>query len=206
MPGSYPTSFHTRRDSIALDHFAGSNHNMTSQNFNLNTDLSQLFANYENSSCILTPEITQGPYYVKGEYFRSSVAEGQGGVPVHLEYQYIDIATCAPAAGLFIETWSANATGVYSGVATPGNGNSQDQSNLDTTFLRGITETDVDGVGCFDTIYPGHYTGRSNHIHIMTHHDGQVLANGTYKGGNMTHVGQLFFPEDLTDAVEGTEQ
>jgi protocatechuate 3,4-dioxygenase beta subunit len=55
--------------------------------------------------------------------------------------------------------------GVYSGVIASGNGNSNDDSNLDATFLRGLQKTDDEGVAQFQTIFPGHYTGRATHIH-----------------------------------------
>ena len=51
-------------------------------------------------------------------------------------------------------------TGVYSGVAASGNGNSDDLTNLDNTFLRGIVQTDVNGVAQYETVFPGHYTSR----------------------------------------------
>jgi len=78
---------------------------------------------------VLTPGITWGPYYVSGELVRSNVVDGQEGVAIHLEYQYIDVSTCEPIEGLWIDTWNANSTGVYSGVQG-GNGNSNDASNL----------------------------------------------------------------------------
>ena len=64
--------------------------------------------------------------------------------------------------------------------------------------------TDSSGVAAFDTIFVGHYSGRASHIHLIAHHGGTVLSNGTYQGGNISHVGQLFFPEDLKTAVEAT--
>lgn len=36
------------------------------------------------------------------------------------------------------------------------NGNRDDASNLNNTFLRGIQQTDSDGVVQFSTIFPGH--------------------------------------------------
>lgn len=41
-----------------------------------------------------------------------------------------------------------------------------DPANLDTTFLRGIQQTDADGAVQFDTLFPGHYTGRAPHTHV----------------------------------------
>lgn len=117
----------------ALESFEADNHNYTSSDFTTSTSASSLFANYKNVSCILTPEITWGPYYVSGELIRSNVVDDQEGVAIHLEYQYIDINTCEPVEGLYIDTWNANSTGVYSGVEG-GNGNNDDASNL-VSFL-----------------------------------------------------------------------
>lgn len=123
-------SFKTRRDLAALETFEADNHNYTTSDYTSTTAASTLFANYNNVSCILTPEVTEGPYYVTGEYIRSDVTDGQEGVPVHLEYQYIDVSTCEVVEGLYVDTWQANATGVYSGVQASGNGNEDDASNL----------------------------------------------------------------------------
>jgi len=57
----------------------------------------------------------------------------------------------------------------------------------------------------FQTIFPGHYQGRASHIHVVAHEGGAVNVNGTFSGGNLTHVGQLFFDEDLRSAVEAVE-
>lgn len=62
------------------------------------------------------------------------------------------------------DIWSANSTGVYGGVQSQGNGNYDDTSNLDSTFLRGIQQADDDGVVQFSTIFPGHYQGRTTHV------------------------------------------
>jgi hypothetical protein len=63
-------------------------------------------------------------------------------------------------------TTDGNQQGVYSGVEASGNGNSE-AGNLDATFLRGIQKSDEDGVVYFQSVFPGHYTGRATHIHGM---------------------------------------
>ena len=50
-----------------------------------------------------------------------------------------------------------NATGVYSGVVADSNGNPDDASNLDETWLRGIQPTSADGISTFKTIFPVSY-------------------------------------------------
>jgi hypothetical protein len=111
---------------------------------------------------------------------------------------------------VFLEMWHCNATGVYSGVSASGNGNSDDTSNLNTTFLRGIQPSDVNGVVQFETIFPGHYTGRATHIHILSHNVNEttIRTNGTLLGSSFTahssHVGQIFFDQSIISQVEET--
>lgn len=80
--------------------------------FTPNMDASAIFS--ANTSCILAPEVTAGPYYVLGELVRKDVKEDQIGVDLCLEVQYIDVETCNPVEGLFVDIWNCNATGVYS--------------------------------------------------------------------------------------------
>ncbi|KIW04501.1 hypothetical protein, variant [Verruconis gallopava] len=159
-----------------------------------------------NSSCILNPEVTEGPYYVLGELVRKNVTEGFAGVPLTLDIQIIDVNTCEPVPDIMLDFWHCNSTGVYSGVVANGNGNSADLTNLDTTFNRGIQKADDDGVVTFDSTFPGHYTGRATHIHIMGHIGATVGANNTLSSqGSIAHVGQIFFDQDLISQVEAVE-
>lgn len=183
----------------------------SSKDVTLGSDELSLFE--DNSTCILQPEVTQGPYYIDGELIRSDTRETQEGVPLYLDVQLIDTSTCEPVPAVFMDIWHCNATGVYSGVSASGNGDSNDTTNLDNTFLRGIQESDVNGVVQFETIVPGHYTGRAPHIHVLTHNtnDTIVRTNGTLlaAGNNFTttasHVGQVFFDQSLLAAVSALE-
>lgn len=65
------------------------------------------------------------------------------------------------------------------------------------TFLRGIQLTDKDGAVSFRTIFPGVYPGRTNHIHFKVHIGGHA-SRATYKEGHVSHIGQVFFPEETT--------
>ncbi|KAL4796585.1 Intradiol ring-cleavage dioxygenase [Aspergillus venezuelensis] len=96
---------------------------------------------------------------------------------------------------------------LFSGVVASGNGNSNDESNSDTTFLRGVQSSGDDGVVQFESIFPGHYTGRAVHIHVVTHPGDhfEVLPNNTLAGlydTRASHVGQIFFDQDLITEVE----
>ncbi|KAI1191843.1 Intradiol ring-cleavage dioxygenase [Nemania serpens] len=186
-----------RRDAASLQKWAAQSHNKTGAiNLNKESTNEEIFGS--NTSCVLTPDNANGPYFVYQEHIRSNVVEQAVGVPMHLEIQFIDVNTCKPATTLLVDTWSCNATGIYSGVSGAGEG------GLGTTFLRGVQPTDADGVVSFDTIFPGHYQGRATHQHLIVHVGATTLPNGTYTGGRVAHLSQLFFDQALRDAVEAT--
>lgn len=175
----------------------------SSYSWDMFTPLTEVFD--ANTSCILAPEVTDGPYYVVGEYMRSNVKEElySDGVDVFLEVQYIDINTCEPVPSVAVDIWNANATGTYSGIYTSGN---YAADGLNSTYLRGIQLTDHEGVASFETIFPGHYDGRAVHTHLLAHTNASVQSNGTISvwDAPVAHIGQLFWPEDLRAEVEAT--
>jgi protocatechuate 3,4-dioxygenase beta subunit len=132
-------------------------------------------------TCVLTPELTEGPYYIAGEKVRRDIREGHSGSLLTLKLRVLNVATCSPINGAAVDIWHADAAGNYSGFGA---------GATSRTFLRGIQKTDANGVATFATIYPGWYTGRAVHIHVKVHVVGKVV-----------HTGQLFFPDTLTDTV-----
>uniref|UniRef100_K3XB84 Intradiol ring-cleavage dioxygenases domain-containing protein n=1 Tax=Globisporangium ultimum (strain ATCC 200006 / CBS 805.95 / DAOM BR144) TaxID=431595 RepID=K3XB84_GLOUD len=160
------------------------------------TDTATLFGT--DPKCVLQPEVTQGPYYVSGELIRTDIREEQAGIDLYAELQIIDVNTCTAVENMYVDFWHCNTTGVYSGVIASGNGNSADTTNIGKTFNRGLAPTDSNGVVSFTTTFPGHYTGRASHIHVLGSHDGTVLANKTYSGGKAAHVGQIFLTKILS--------
>ena len=131
--------------------------------------------------CVLTPEMTEGPYYISGEKLRRNITEGRPGTQLDLRLAVVDASTCRPIKGAIVDIWHADAAGVYSGF---GSGASS------RTFMRGVQRTDAKGLAQFRTVYPGWYQGRTVHIHTKLH-----------LGGNVVHTGQLYFPDVLTDVV-----
>jgi protocatechuate 3,4-dioxygenase beta subunit len=67
-------------------------------------------------------------------------------------------------------------------------------------FLRGVQLTDANGIVEFVTIYPGHYMGRVNHIHMKVHIGG-AGSGSECQGGHVAHIGQAFFPEEVSELV-----
>ncbi|EKD15302.1 uncharacterized protein L3040_001670 [Drepanopeziza brunnea f. sp. 'multigermtubi'] len=187
-----------RRDLATLEAFEAVNHNQTDAlYYDSSTEEATVYS--ASTSTVLSPEVTDGPYYILGELIRKNVTEGQIGIPLYLEVQYVDITTCEPVPEIYVDIWNCNATGLYSGVVATGN-----EESWDTTFLRGIQATDSDGVASFETIFPGHYDGRATHTHLLSHSNVTVMANGTIQGGAVSHIGQLFWQETLRSAVEET--
>jgi protocatechuate 3,4-dioxygenase beta subunit len=131
--------------------------------------------------CVLTPEQTEGPYFLEGDKVRSDIRAGRPGVPLTLRTVVVDVSTCKPIKGAAVDVWHCDALGVYSGV-TP--------QTAGKRFLRGIQRTNANGLAVFKTIYPGWYRGRTVHIHVRV-----------YLGGSIVHTGQLYFPDKVTDAV-----
>ncbi|KAJ4467746.1 Intradiol ring-cleavage dioxygenase [Lentinula edodes] len=70
---------------------------------------------FENSTCVLSPEAVEGPYYINNEMIRTNLTEDQLGIPMTLDIAVIDVTTCKPMENVLVEIWAANATGIYSG-------------------------------------------------------------------------------------------
>jgi protocatechuate 3,4-dioxygenase beta subunit len=133
-------------------------------------------------SCTLTPEVTQGPYYLDLDKVRRNVTEGKHGLRLDLRIKVVDAKTCKAHENAAVEIWHCDAGGTYSGFSQEG--------TTGKTYLRGTQLTDEKGVAQFRTIYPGWYEGRAIHIHMKVH-----------VGGETVHTGQLFFNDSVSDRV-----
>jgi protocatechuate 3,4-dioxygenase beta subunit len=131
--------------------------------------------------CVLTPELTEGPYYIDGEKVRRDIRDGHPGTLLTLRLTVLNASTCKPLEGAAVDIWHADAAGVYSGFGA---------GAASRTFMRGVQRTDKNGIAVFTTMYPGWYQGRAVHIHVKVH-----------VGGNVVHTGQLFFSDTLTEQV-----
>jgi protocatechuate 3,4-dioxygenase beta subunit len=167
--------------------------------------------------CVLTPELTEGPYYVPLNLIREDITEGKPGVPLRLRLAVVDVASdCAPLADAAVDIWHCDAQGYYSGVSGDPGGGGDPEAGAGAeagTFLRGIQLTSEDGIAEFDTIYPGWYSGRTVHIHLKVHVGGasDVLdlatpggADAVFEGGHVAHTGQLFFDDAMSDEIFDT--
>lgn len=170
--------------------------------------------------CVLTPEQTEGPFYLPLELIRRDITEGKPGVPLQLRINVVDTTNgCAPLADAAVDLWHCDAQGYYSGVAANPGGNANPEAGAGSesgTFLRGIQPTDGDGVAGFATIYPGWYSGRTVHIHMKVHVGGTsdvldvatpaATDAGTYQGGQVAHTGQIYFDDATSDEIFATAE
>src|SRR5438093_11344490 len=132
-------------------------------------------------SCILTPELTEGPYYIAGEKLRRNITDGRPGAAMLLRTFVVDATTCRPVKNAAVDIWHADAGGVYSGFGAGASSR---------TFMRGIQRTNAHGLAQFRTVYPGGYQGRTVHIHVKVH-----------VRGNVVHTGQPVFSDALPAAL-----
>lgn len=146
-------------------------------------------------SCVVTPELTEGPYFVDEKLNRSDITTDTGtkasvaGTPLVLNVGVFQASAsqCIPLANAQVDVWHCDARGVYSDVNDPG------FSSKGKNFLRGYQDTDATGQAKFTTVYPGWYQGRATHIHFK--------VRAQKDGKNYEFTSQWFFDEALNDAV-----
>jgi protocatechuate 3,4-dioxygenase beta subunit len=125
-------------------------------------------------------QLTEGPYYKAGAPQRSSLlTAGVAGTPLVLT-GYVVTRSCQPIANAKLDFWQADGNGNY------------DNSGY---TLRGWLLTDANGAYRLETVIPGLYPGRTEHIHF------KVTAGG------QTYTSQLFFPgvsQNEADSIYST--
>jgi protocatechuate 3,4-dioxygenase beta subunit len=112
-------------------------------------------------------QLTEGPYYTANPPQNATLrTAGVAGTPLTLT-GYVVSRSCQPIAGAKLDFWQADGNGTY------------DNSGY---TLRGWQLTDASGAYKLETVIPGLYPGRTEHIHF------KVTVNG------QTYTSQLFFP------------
>lgn len=126
----------------------------------------------------LTPALTEGPYWKEGSPERTNLIDsGMPGTKITITGYVLD-GECQPVPGAWIDFWQADSNGNY------------DNNGY---ILRGHQFTDADGRYILETVVPGLYSGRTEHIHV------KVQAPG---GPELTT--QFFFPDvaaNLSDRI-----
>jgi protocatechuate 3,4-dioxygenase beta subunit len=165
----------------------------------------------------LTPELTEGPYWVNEMLRRSDVrtntanassspGAAQQGVPLALTINVYDASNgCRPLGGVAVDIWHANAHGLYSDESSQqsgggtGGGDTSGQNFLRgyqiTGRDRGLHHRPVHGQVSFRTVWPGWYTGRAIHIHVRVR---KLASSGATIAGYTT---QIFFRDADNDRV-----
>jgi protocatechuate 3,4-dioxygenase beta subunit len=131
------------------------------------------------ATCLLTPETTEGPYWVENSLTRRDIRAGKAGLPLVLRFTILNARTCRPIDRADVEIWHCDALGNYSAV-----------NGASSRFLRGHQRSNALGKAEFLTIFPGWYRGRTPHIHMKVN-----------VGGDQVHTGQIFFNETITAQV-----
>jgi len=114
---------------------------------------------------ILTPPAMEGPYYTPGSPERTSLIEDLPGQRLVLTGYVLD-SECQPIPGAWIDFWQADSQGRY--------------DNTGYT-LRGHQFTDEAGRYTLETVVPGQYPGRTEHLHVKVQAPGgPVLTTQLY--------------------------
>jgi protocatechuate 3,4-dioxygenase beta subunit len=177
----------------------------------------------QNDTCVLTPEVTEGPYvWPRSQTLRQDMTESQPGVPLWLDVGVLDMATCEPLENVLVDFWHCNATGSYSSfdALSPNTAfptllnelnitdfviGETDLHTGDSTWLRGMWPTDSNGMMEMKTIFPGFYIERSIHIHVQVHTNWVLHSNGTLVSGDTVSTGQVYFDEALEQQIMALE-
>lgn len=164
------------------------------------------FVTVQNNTCVLTPEVTEGPYvWPRSQTLRMDMTEGEVGVPLTLDVGILDMATCEPLPDALVSFWHCNATGSYSSFThlSPNTRFEEllNQLNItdfeigvtdlhtdDTTFLRGMWPTNSEGIMEMQTIFPGFYVERAIHIHTQVFTDCTCTCPFSSFPLNLVHI------------------
>ncbi len=112
------------------------------------------------STCILTPDNIEGPYYRAGAPIRADLADaGMPGTKLVLHGR-VTGSDCRPLSRALLDVWQADSEGRYDNDGHAGN----------KLILRGKLVSNEDGTFELRTIIPGHYLNgkqyRPAHIHV----------------------------------------
>lgn len=124
----------------------------------------------------LTPALTEGPYFKTGSPEKASLIGNLPGMKLVLT-GYVLGTNCQPLAGALLDFWQADSLGKY--------------DNAGYT-LRGHQYSAADGSYRLETVVPGLYPGRTEHIHFKVQaKNGPLLTS------------QLFFPGVTQNKSDG---
>ncbi|SFO36426.1 intradiol ring-cleavage dioxygenase [Nitrosospira briensis] len=187
--------FMNRRKMLALLGLTGAN--VLGRHSSANSSATELIR--RKLSCVVTPEQTEGPYFVDERLRRSDIradpSDGsiKEGLRLALEIRVFsaprgDASDCKPIEGAFVDIWHCDAQGIYSDVTD------RDFNTVGKKFLRGYQVSDKNGGVRFITLYPGWYPGRTVHIHFKIRTDSKYMRP-------LEFTSQFYFDDSITDSV-----
>ena len=167
-----------------------------------------------SGTCAVIPEETAGPYPGDGSNsnssgvvnvltlsgivrsdIRTSIAGASGtatGMPLTITLNLVDTSSsCADLSGYAIYLWHCTAGGLYSLYSS---------GVTDQNYLRGVQETDSNGVATFTTVFPGCYSGRMPHMHFEVYRSLATATSSTSK----IKTSQIAFPVATCSEVYAT--
>ncbi|HRH60041.1 MAG TPA: hypothetical protein PL045_05690, partial [Chitinophagaceae bacterium] len=119
----------------------------------------------------------------------SEIRERRTGISLNLALAVVNTNNNgAPVRNARVDIWHCDKYGYYSGFVNTGYLGTID--NTGKTFLRGIQNTDANGIVNFQTVYPGWYPGRVTHIHL------EVFVNDISR-----KTTQIAFPDPVNRKV-----
>ncbi len=166
------------------------------------------------ATCAVVPEETAGPYPGDGSNtangaianalalsgivrsdIRSSIAGASGvagGVPLTVTLNLVNTnSSCADLSGYAIYLWHCDREGRYSMYSS---------GVTAENYLRGVQQTDANGLASFTTIFPGCYSGRMPHMHFEVYRSLATATSSTSK----IKTSQLALPVATCQAVYAT--
>ena len=159
------------------------------------------------TDCTKIPEETGGPYpgdgtngpnalatsgIVRGDISTSfgSLSGTAAGIPLTVQLKIVSSSnSCQSLAGYAVYIWHCDRDGKYSMYTA-----------TDQNYLRGVQETDSEGVVSFTSIFPACYSGRWPHIHFEVF---KSLEEATAAGSKLA-TSQLALPKAQCDEVFAT--
>lgn len=125
---------------------------------------------------------TEGPYYTAGSPQRTNITEKEhAGQPLIVTGIVFD-RNCRPIPGAWLDFWQADEKGEY--------------DNQGYRF-RGHQFTDAQGNYRLETVMPGEYPGRTNHIHVKLRaerNDPVVTSQLYFPGASTNESDSIFDP------------
>ncbi len=133
---------------------------------------------------------TEGPYYKPNSPERASLIEPEMSGTKLIVTGYVFTTDCQPVARAWLDFWQADDRGAYD----------------NTGFrLRGHLFTDEQGRYQLETIFPGEYPGRTQHIHVKVRvANGPILTTQIYFPGEPGNERASIFNPALRADVQDT--